>query len=279
MINNAVTAPPLPIPEIERQNESEVSKEKVLEVTLRIFSSPLFWAAIKSVILITFIITAIATPLIIPAALSLFIVGVGVISFAIQIYLLRKPIAYELNLLWNLALNKIDPEKRKWWDDINESIILGALPLRNMGHVEELVEKGVTAILSIVELFEFDSKIFTVPATRATWVEAGVKMKHISTPDYEPIAIDLLDEAVEYIHEQIENGKKLYVHCKSGKGRSPMAVICYLMKYQPPPNSEEDRVMETIAYVTSKRPQVKLDFEQIQFIIDYKKRYCSNASS
>lgn len=271
------TAIPLPLPLPQGEGEEGTTREKVLAVVKRTFSSPLFWVSVKAVILATFVITVIASPLLVPASITLTIIGLGTLFLAIEIYLLRKPLRSELSLTWALAMNAINGEKYRWWEEIDESITLGALPLVNRGHVEELAEKGISAVLSVVEAFELDSKIFSVPARKEEWKEAGVAMKQFAAAKGEPLPLDLLDDAVEYLRVEIAEGKKVYVHSTTGRERSAMVVICYLMKYNPP--KREDRVYETIGYVSSKSPQVNLDMEQIKVLIEYKKSYCSDDSA
>lgn len=41
-----------------------------------------------------------------------------------------------------------------------------------------------------------------------------------------------LDKAATWIHNQLEAGKKVYVHCAAGHGRSGMAIAAYLIKYK-----------------------------------------------
>ena len=39
------------------------------------------------------------------------------------------------------------------------------------------------------------------------------------------------NKGVEFIHWNIKNGRSVYVHCKSGKSRSFLIVVAYLIKY------------------------------------------------
>ncbi len=56
--------------------------------------------------------------------------------------------------------------------------------------------------------------------------------RRISVRDHDPLTITELDQSADFIHEQIQAGKNVYVHCRDGVGRSSMAVAAYLIKYQ-----------------------------------------------
>lgn len=112
-----------------------------------------------------------------------------------------------------------------WFSEIVKGqLFLGGLPLKNWGHEEELRKLGVTHVLSIVEKEEFAPKLVSFPVQREpneTWL-------HIPCADHKAVSKDDLGRSVQWIDEKIKQGNSVLVHCKSGKGRSVMAVIAYL---------------------------------------------------
>ena len=48
-------------------------------------------------------------------------------------------------------------------------------------------------------------------------------------PEYIPY--EIIDRAIEYIHEKLENNSKVLVHCNLGESRSPSIGLLYLVKY------------------------------------------------
>lgn len=60
------------------------------------------------------------------------------------------------------------------------------------------------------------------------------------------------------IHEVVENGKNVYVHCKNGHGRSPTMVAAYLVRYQG--YSLED----ALKLIKEKREEVHIEEAQFE---------------
>lgn len=54
----------------------------------------------------------------------------------------------------------------------------------------------------------------------------------ISSEDHQPLSMEDLHRAADKIHEWIEGGHNVYVHCLAGRARSAMAIAAYLLKYQ-----------------------------------------------
>jgi len=137
---------------------------------------------------------------------------------------------------WNLWDNIIKFEKLKK----QPSLILGALPL-NVGvvgyetrnDVKTLIDSGVGAVLSVVEVFENNSPGYMAsPVTPEEWKNAGVKQLQLPTPDFDTISHEFIERGVEFIHWNVSHGRSVYIHCKAGRGRSALIVMCYLIKYQ-----------------------------------------------
>ena len=68
---------------------------------------------------------------------------------------------------------------------------------------------------------------------------------NIPVPDYSGPNFHQLYTAVEFIHKHKDS--KVLVHCKSGKGRSPIVIIAYLCKY------ENKTINEAFTYVRQRR--------------------------
>lgn len=58
------------------------------------------------------------------------------------------------------------------------------------------------------------------------------------------------------INEAVMHGKKVYVHCKNGHGRSPTMVAAYFIRYK------GKKVDEAVADILHHRNEVHLEFDQ-----------------
>lgn len=112
---------------------------------------------------------------------------------------------------------------------VKGKIFLGALPNKLTRDASSLVaQENIKAVLSINEDWELEPMGCSIPED---WEGLGITYKTMSSQDHQPLNKDQLEHAAEFIHQQIETGKNVYVHCRAGRGRSAMAVAAYLMKY------------------------------------------------
>lgn len=157
-------------------------------------------------------------------------------------------------LLYNVLRNKIQSEFR-WWDRVDEFILLGAVPFPT--DVPRLKELGVSGVVTLNEPYE------TLVPTSLYHAHDIIHLV-IPTRDYlfAPTFADIC-QAVDFIHENASLGKTTYVHCKAGRGRSTTVVLCYLVQHK---NMTPD---DAYKYVRSVRPRVLLASSQWQAVQDY----------
>ncbi|XP_074566473.1 uncharacterized protein LOC141823099 [Curcuma longa] len=159
-------------------------------------------------------------------------------------------------LVYNVLRNKIQADFR-WWDEIDQFLLLGAVPFPN--DVPRLQQLGVRGVITLNEPYE------TLVSSNAYKVH-GIDHLVIPTRDYlyAPSPVDIC-RAVDFIHINASHGKITYVHCKAGRGRSATIVVCYLVKYK---NMTPIAALE---YVRSRRPRVLLAPSQWQAVEAYNK--------
>ncbi|CAB3248712.1 unnamed protein product [Arctia plantaginis] len=179
-------------------------------------------------------------------------------------------------LLYNVVMEKVT--SRRWYDRIDDTVILGALPFQSM--TKQLKEEeNMKGVVSMNETYEL--KIFSNDAEK--WREQGVEFLQLATTDiFETPDQDKLFEGVTFINrflpadrklpgvpadrEQVNSGT-VYVHCKAGRTRSATLVGCYLMmKHAWSPK-------EAVSHMRARRPHVLLHTKQWEALDLFHRRH------
>lgn len=145
---------------------------------------------------------------------------------------------YYPTLFWNIFLCRII-RNRNWWDDVDEHLVLGAIPFP--GDVKKLNDIGITCVINLCA--ESDGPL-------SLYKKHGIQYFHIPTVDFCCPSVDSIDLGVSIINRYAEQKKKVYIHCKAGRGRSATIVFCWLVRYK---NFSASQAMN---YLISRRPQV-----------------------
>lgn len=159
-------------------------------------------------------------------------------------------------LLYNVLRNKIEAEFR-WWDQVDEFLLLGAVPFPK--DVPRLKKLGVGGVITLNEPYET-----LVPSS----LYHAHEIDHLVIPTRDYLfapSLEDINRAVQFIHQNACCGKTTYVHCKAGRGRSTTIVLCYLVEYK--------HMTPAIAldYVRSRRPRVLLAPSQWKAVQNYSK--------
>ncbi|XP_062505765.1 phosphatidylglycerophosphatase and protein-tyrosine phosphatase 1-like [Corticium candelabrum] len=172
------------------------------------------------------------------------------------LYWLLPRLLYFPSLLWNIVRQG---GNRRWYDRIDNFVLLGALPLRR--HADELVEKhSIKGVISINESYE--TRFFTFSPEE--WASRGIEYIRLDVREYfyAPSLLQI-STALNMIERLKKMDHNVYVHCKAGRGRSATLVACYLMKDQ------KLNPQEAVDLLKAKRPQVKLGKFQWEAIREF----------
>ena len=145
-----------------------------------------------------------------------------------------------------------------WRTWVSPEIMVGGFLLPS--DVAELKRIGVGAVVNATtELLE------PVATLRA----AGIEYLQVPCWDMRCPSLEDAERGVEFIAAKIAEGKRVYVHCASGVGRSVALVVCYLVAYQ------GMTVDQAIATITEKRPRVAMRTEQRDFVHAFVARWAA----
>ena len=134
-----------------------------------------------------------------------------------------------------------------WYNEITPQIYLGSIPMKDMNHMKEIMIKlNITHVISINEDYEIVGQTFYgVPISITEYKKNDISFELINSPDFLPPTFDKLEYGADLIQKYINDGcfsssssnggknnrNKIYIHCKSGIGRSASLVAAYLIKH------------------------------------------------
>jgi hypothetical protein len=139
-----------------------------------------------------------------------------------------------------------------WRTWVTSDLLLGGfLVPRDVG---DLARGGVGAVVNVSrELVEPEDAL----------AAAGIAYHRVPCWDARVPTIDEAAGAVRFIAGHVAEGRKVYVHCASGVGRSVSILLCYLAAH------EGAEVDDALASITSLRPRVSLSRVQRAFVDEY----------
>ena len=163
------------------------------------------------------------------------LITAGVIAFiALRILIKDKNrIAFE----WTSRFQRAAKAPYQRFNEIkigekSTNILLGGMPNKLAKDGDQLKANDIGAVLSVVEPWEHEQIGYSCPYSDQEYAQAGIIRHKIEHKDHTPLTDGKMDEAADFIDQQIRNRKKVYVHCRAGVGRSAMAVAAYLIKYK-----------------------------------------------
>ena len=143
---------------------------------------------------------------------------------------LLKRVVYGGSLVYNrIQFDFFKQPASFWYTKITDFIYLGALPLEK--HLGSLKREQITEVLSVVEDFERHPSWVATPLDTKILKEQKIIHSKVTTSDFFSIPLSALAQGVHYLRQAIQKQRRIYVHCKAGKGRSAAVVVAYLCTY------------------------------------------------
>ena len=139
-----------------------------------------------------------------------------------------------------------------WRTWVSPNLLLGGFLAPH--DVSALAREGVGAVVNVTrELIE----------PRGALVAAEIAYLQVPSWDGRVPAIEDAARGVSFIAAHVADGRKVYVHCASGVGRSVSLLLCYLVA------CEGADVNEALAHIKRARPRVSLSQVQRAFVDEY----------
>jgi protein-tyrosine phosphatase len=101
--------------------------------------------------------------------------------------------------------------------EVGDGLLVGAYPL-DAEDVSEIAGAGVDVVYNLVEDEEYEAG--ERDTATAALAAAGVSEKRLPLVDYGNVPQAALDRAVDEVLDDLEAGRRVYVHCRAGWQRS-----------------------------------------------------------
>lgn len=185
---------------------------------------------------------------------------------AYQKHLLPDPLAKVVGRLYFYPTWPFTYLSRRhdYWTLVDSHVLLGAAPLRFLGHVDALFARGVRAVVNLCDEYE---------GPMDQYKKLHVVQLRLPTIDHTEPTVDDLAAAVAFIQDKVDAGVRVYVHCKGGNGRSAAVVFAWLL------HAHKFTLDEAQAYMNEKRSVRKKLFTQPNLMAYYAKLLAARAAS
>lgn len=125
------------------------------------------------------------------------------------------------------------------WTEIDDTLILGALPTRReLAHFSDLQVGGVINMCA-----EWNGHT-------SRYDSSGIEQLHLPTPDFTSPDIHAVHSGVDFIARFASEDRRVYCHCKAGRGRSATIALDWLIHSQSLTPSDAEQ------HLIHRRPQV-----------------------
>ena len=118
--------------------------------------------------------------------------------------------------------------------EIGDDLLMGAYP-QDADDVAALREAGVTAVFNLVQDAEYEREGGR-DACVAALAEHGIEERRVELVDYGSLDTAQIEDAAQAVLAWLEQGERVYVHCRAGWQRSAtvVAAIVTLREGVPP---------------------------------------------
>lgn len=138
-----------------------------------------------------------------------------------------------------------------WVDE--DLAVGGAYPRR---HITRLRRMGIGAVVDCREEASDDANALALQ---------GIEFLRLPTPDAHELSQENLERGATWVRQQLEKGKKVFIHCHHGVGRAPLLASCVLV-------TEGLSAQDALHRVKSRRWQASPNGEQLEALVTFAQR-------
>ena len=157
---------------------------------------------------------------------------------------LMSRLLFRPTLAWTLLKTR-GLKVEEHWTTIDDTLILGALPMRR--ELSRFAELQVGGVINMCAEWNGHT---------ARYNDLGIEQLHLPTPDFTSPNSNAIRQGVAFIRRFAGDGRRVYCHCKAGRGRSATIAVGWLIHTLGlTPESAEEFLIE-------RRPQVNHSLAQ-----------------
>ncbi len=164
---------------------------------------------------------------------------------------LMSRLLFRPTLYWTLLKTR-GLKTEEHWTAIDDTLILGALPAKR--ELAEFESLGVGGVINMCAEWKG-------PGSR--YARSGIEQLYLPTPDYTSPDLNAVLTGVEFIARFAEQGRRVYCHCKAGRGRSATIALAWLVR------SQQLSIQTAEELLRERRPQVNRHLAHREAIRDF----------
>ncbi|PRP87637.1 hypothetical protein PROFUN_04664 [Planoprotostelium fungivorum] len=148
--------------------------------------------------------------------------------------------------------------RRNWWDQVDQGVYLGGVPVVYFDHVGQLHSLGVRAVVNLCDEYEGPVEEYK---------KRDMQQLHVPTVDHFEPSVDTLKKTVEFINEHRNKGESVYIHCKAGHGRSAAVAFAWLLfKHRLSLGDAQELILSkrTVRKALYKQPNINQFYQSLQ---------------
>lgn len=163
---------------------------------------------------------------------------------------------YYPTLGYNILLGRV-LKVRRWWDEVEPHLILGARPLP--GDPPRFSELGVTGVVNTC-------REMRGPVQR--YSELGIEQLWVPTVDFNHPTAESCQRGAEFIEEHRLKDGRVYVHCKAGRARSATVALWWMVRFGGyTPQQAQERLLKCRPHTNPRvyqRPVIQQLYKELQ---------------